>query len=98
MVGSGTDPGKSMTPPDHPPPLPEPEPPPLYADEVIELVAEQVPVVRPVRRRRPEPPEPGFLMSIAWCLGLLLALYIPLAVTMAVVFVGMAVMSGNAKG
>lgn len=37
-------------------------------------------------------------MSVAWCLGLLLALYVPLATTMAVVFVGLAVVSGNAKG
>ena len=77
-AGSGTDPGEPMTPPDHPPPLPEPDPPPLSADEVIELVPEPVPVVRPVRRRyRPEPPQPGFLMAVAWCVGLLISLYVP---------------------
>jgi CAAX protease family protein len=87
-----------MTPPDHPPPLPEPDPPPLPADEVIELVPEPVPVVRPVRRRyRPEPPQPGFLMAIAVCVGLLISLYVPLVIAGGLTFAVLAFSSGDAK-
>jgi membrane protease YdiL (CAAX protease family) len=87
-----------MTPPDHPPPLPEPDPPPIPADEVIELVPEPVPTVRPVRRRyRPEPPQPGFLMAIAWCVGLLISLYVPLVIAGGLTFTVLAVTSGDAK-
>lgn len=89
-----------MTPPDHPPPLPDPEPPPLPADEVIELVpeVEPVPVVRPVRRRRrPEPPQPGFWMAVAWCFGLLASLYIPLVVAGLLTFAVLAFSSGDVR-
>jgi membrane protease YdiL (CAAX protease family) len=87
-----------MTPPDHPPPLPDPEPPPLPADEVIELVPDPVPEVRPVRRRRrPKPPEPGFWMSVAWCFGLLAVLNIPLVLVGLLTFAVLAFTSGDVK-
>lgn len=86
-----------MTPPDQPP-LPDPDPPPLPADEVIELVAEPVPVVRPFRRRRrPEPPQPGFWMAVAWCFGLLTSLYVPLVIAGGLTFAVLAFVSGDAK-
>jgi membrane protease YdiL (CAAX protease family) len=85
-----------MTPPDHPPPLPDQEPTPLPADEVIELVPEPVPVVRPVRRRyRPEPPQPGFWLAVAWCFGLLGSLYVPLVIAGLLTFAVMAFTSGD---
>jgi membrane protease YdiL (CAAX protease family) len=90
-----------MTPPEDPPPLPTPDhPPDPPADEVVELVPEpEPPVVRPFRRpRRPEPPQPGFLLSIAWCLGLLASLYIPLGVATLVTFAVFAVASGDPEG
>ncbi|HET6575381.1 MAG TPA: CPBP family intramembrane glutamic endopeptidase [Fimbriiglobus sp.] len=87
-----------MSPPDHPPPLPDPEPPPLPADEVIELVPEPVPVVRPARRRRkPGPPEPGFGMAVAWCFGLLASLYIPFAIAAVLTFAVLAIASGDVR-
>jgi membrane protease YdiL (CAAX protease family) len=85
-----------MTPPDQPPPLPDP--PPLPADEVIELVPDPVPEVRPVRRRRrPKPPEPGFWLSVAWCCGLLAVLNIPLVIVGLLTFAVLAFASGDVK-
>ncbi len=58
---------------------------------------EPLPLARWVRRR-PERPEPGFWLSVAWCVGLLAALYVPLFLAAVATFAVLAVASGNPKG
>ncbi len=52
----------------------------------------------PVARRVRRPPEPGFLLSIAWCCGFLAALYIPALAAGLATFAAMALADKNPSG